>query len=201
MTKSAENGKDLVEKARSAARRYRTSWLELAQVLVEVRRSEAWKESGATTFDEFVTRDLSLKASEAHQLIANYGFLEKHEKKVLDKPIEQVKLPDAKVINLLEKAEQRGQLTDKEYDGIRDRVWDPEVTTAELTRDITGRFPAPPPPEPSPAQRLKRLANTGNRFLEEVRSSRQIPTATKERLAAAIEEIEEIAENHQGARA
>jgi hypothetical protein len=34
-----------------------------------------------------------------------------------------------------------------------------------------------------------------------VTASRQIPAEVKERLAAAIEDIEEVAENHQGPRA
>jgi hypothetical protein len=201
MGTAANSEPNLRAAAKAAAHRYRSTWIELAAVLTQIKREQPYTEWKFTSFEDFVTRDLFMKPSEANQLVANYAFLEKHEKKVLEKPLEEAKIPDPKVIGLLEKADARGQLTDKQYEAIREQIWDPEVSAAEVTKEITGRFPAPPPAEPSTAQKLRRLANGGRRYYEEVKASRMISAATKERLEAAIEEIEEAAESHREARA
>ncbi len=198
----AQKNTELRVAAKEAARRYRSTWVELAGVLAEIRRTQAFSDWGHASFDDYVSRELAMKPTEAHQLVSNHAFLEKHDKKALEKlPRAEEAVPDAKVISLLDKAAERGQLTEKDYDSLRYKIWNPDVATSELTKEIAGRFPAPPPAEPTTAQRLRRLASTGRRYYEEVKGARLVPAATKERLEAAVAEIEEIAENHQGARA
>ncbi len=201
MTTTTSKGTILRDTVKAAAKRFRSGWVELAELLTRVRQEEMFKEWGFATFDDYVAQDLLLTKAMANQLVQNYAFLEKHDKKRLEKADGPTEAPAFEVVKVLSKADERGQLEDKDYDAISDRIWDTAESGPALAQELTGRFPAPPPAEPSPGQKLRRLASTGKRFLEEVKHSRQVPAATKERLAAAIEEIEELAENHSEARA
>src|SRR5215813_12496762 len=56
------------------ARRFKRTWIELAQALVQVRERETYLRWGYGSFDEYVTRELRLKRGTVDKLCASYAF-------------------------------------------------------------------------------------------------------------------------------
>jgi hypothetical protein len=178
----------------SAARRFKASWTELGELLVRVRKEASHEQWGYSTFEAYCLRELHIKRQTALKLTNSYAFLEKHERDILNKPPEE--RPAFEVVEVLAKAEERGQLSEKEYQSIRDEIWRDERPPAMLARELSQRFPAPAPPPPEPNVQLRRFANTARRFAEELKSHRGMPDAIRERAAALADDLEELAAAH-----
>src|SRR5215470_19463387 len=65
------------------AKRFKRTWIELAEALVGVRESETFLRWGYGSFDEYVTRELKLKRGTVDKLCASYGFLRANAPKLL----------------------------------------------------------------------------------------------------------------------
>jgi hypothetical protein len=180
-----------------AARRFKASWVELGALLVRVRKEGLHESWGYPTFEAYCLKELHIRRQTALKLTNSYAFLEKHEREMLNQPPEN--RPSFEVVEVLAKAEERGQLNETEYQAIRDDIWKEDKPPAELAKELSQRFPAPPPPQPPANVQLKRFANTARRFAEELSSSRQVPDAIRERASALAEDLEELAKNHKAA--
>jgi hypothetical protein len=175
----------------TAARRFKSSWTELGAMLVRVRKEAAYEQWGYSTFEAYCLKELHIRRQTALKLTNSYAFLEKHEREVLNKPVEE--RPSFEVVEVLAKAEERGQLSENEYQSIRDEIWKDERPPQAVARELSQRFPAPEPQAPAPAVQLRRLASTARRFADELKHSRKVPDAIQERAAALAEDLEELA--------
>lgn len=178
----------------SAARRFKASWTELGSLLVRVRNEATYAQWGYSTFEGYCLKELHIKRQTALKLTNSYAFLEKHEREILNRPPEE--RPAFEVVEVLAKAEERGQLSEKEYQSIRDEIWKDERPPAALARELSQKFPAPPPPTPEPNVQLRRFANTARRFAEELRGHKQVPDAVADRASALADDLEELAAAH-----
>jgi hypothetical protein len=176
-----------------SARKFKSIWVELGALLIRVRKEQSYKEWGFETFDTYCLKELHIKRQTALKLTNGYAFLEKHERELLNKPPEE--RPAFEVVEVLAKAEERGQLSDAEYKSIRDSIWNPpaEKTQAELVRELSQKFPAPPPPPAPKDLQLRRFAATAKRFAQELRSAHKVvPEAIRERAEALAGDLDEL---------
>src|ERR1700733_6215454 len=65
------------------ARRFKASWIELAESLSEVRRGGQWKGWGFDSFEEYARNELHLKPETADKLTGSYQFLQRRAPEVL----------------------------------------------------------------------------------------------------------------------
>lgn len=177
-----------------SARRFKASWLDLARHLVRVRGEGLWQEWGYATFEAYCAKELRIKKATAQKLVSSYGFLEKHEPEVLEDEERARKTPSFEVIEVLSKAEERGQLDDQTYREVREKIFDQPVAVAEIKRELARRFPEP---EPDPEEgaidlSLKRLANQARKLARDLSGNGKIPRAVAERAAALAEDVEEL---------
>lgn len=175
----------------SAARRFKASWTELGAMLVRVRNEASYEQWGYSTFEGYCLKELKIKRQTALKLTNSYAFLERHEREILNKPPEE--RPAFEVVEVLAKAEERGQLSEEEYQSIRDEIWKDERPPAALARELSQRYPAPAPPAPEPNVQLRRFANTARRFAEELRANKKVPDAVADRAGALADDLEELA--------
>ena len=126
-----------------AAKRFKSSWVELGKLLATVRNDGTFQEWGYPTFETYCLSELRIKKQTADKLTRNFGFLEKHEPQVMRTPELAEAAPAFEVVEVLAQAEERGQLSAQEYKSIRDSIWNQEKPTSELRRELTERFPAP----------------------------------------------------------
>jgi hypothetical protein len=174
----------------AAARRFKSSWFELGRLLVQVRAANAWEGWGFDSFEAYCTGELHIRRATAEKLLRSYGFLKRHER---EEPTEPERAPAFEVVTVLADAEERGQLTERDYARVRDAIWDPGRPQAELRRELTERFPAPERTVDAAAQ-LRRFALTARRLATDLRASHRVPAAAKRTAEALADELESLLE-------
>lgn len=175
-----------------AARRYKASWVELARLLVQVKRDESWREWGHASFERYCTSELFIRKQTAEKLLASFGFLERHEP-ALARPRGEARAPPFEVIEVLSRAEAAGRLSESGWQELREEVLE-APTTALVNKRLTEKFGRPAPaPVPPRAERLTRLAAAARRVAEACRGERSLPAALVERAAALADSLEELA--------
>ncbi len=65
------------------ARRFKASWLEMAEILVEVRRTDSFRRWGYEDFFTYSADELLLKRATVEKLTMSYGVLERHAPEML----------------------------------------------------------------------------------------------------------------------
>lgn len=175
-----------------AARRFKAGWVELARHLARVRAEGLFEEWGYATFEAYCSRELRIKKATAQKLVMSYGFLEKHEPRVLADPEQIRRAPAFEVVQVLSQAEEQGQLDEESYREVREKLWERPVAPAELKRELAKRFPAPEPEEPPVDLTLKRLAAAARKLARDLSGCSRIPRAVAERAAALAEDVEEL---------
>jgi hypothetical protein len=164
-----------------AARRYKASWVELARLLVQVKRDESWREWGHASFDRYCTGELFIRKLTAEKLLASFGFLERHE--------------PALVIEVLSRAEAAGRMSESGWQELREEVLEQSPTTALVNKRLTEKF-GPPARAPAPprGERLTRLAAAARRVADGCRGERSLPPALVERAGSLADALEELAD-------
>ncbi len=167
-----------------AARRYKASWVELARLLVQVKRDESWREWGHASFERYCTSELFIRKLTAEKLLASYGFLDRHEP-ALARSRGEPRAPPFEVIEVLSRAEASGRLSESGWQELREEVLERSPTPAVVNRRLTEKYGKPPAaPAPPRGERLARLAAAASRLAEACRAERGVPPALAERAAA-----------------
>lgn len=172
----------------AAARRFKSSWFELGRLLSQVRATDAWQSWGFASFDAYCTGELHIRRATAEKLLRSYGFLHRHERV---EPEASERAPPFEVVTVLAEAEERGQLSERDYARVRDSIWDPGRSPAELRRELGERFPAPERAVDAHSA-LARFARTARRLATELRASSQVPAAAKRTAEALADELESL---------
>lgn len=187
---AAGDGDGLRTTVLAAARRFKSSWFELARLLVQVRSGGAWQAWGFETFDAYCGRELHIRRATADKLLRSYGFLRRHER---GDPEDVERAPAFEVVTVLADAEERGQLSERDYAKLREALWDPGRPPAELRRELGERFPRPARAVDGPGE-IRRFAHSARRLARELRASPRVPAAVKRTAEALADELESLAE-------
>lgn len=174
----------------SSARRFKSTWVELGRLLIQVRDEARYEEWGFGSFEAYCLKELHIRKPTALKLTRGYAFLDKHEPEEVRRPEIAQRAPAFEVVEVLADAEERGQLSADEYQSIRASIWDEERPTATLKRELVEKFPKPPPPPPPEGLYLKRLAQTARRLANELAAARGIPSTLADRAGALAQEVE-----------
>lgn len=123
-------------------RRFKASWLELAEALAEVKRGKSWERWGHTSFDDYTRKELKLQPSTVEKLTGSYTFLQKRAPEIIKRDPLDTPMPSYQAIDFLRRAEERaeesGAVPDEALDDIRKRILDdgaPVATVAKLYKD------------------------------------------------------------------
>jgi hypothetical protein len=129
-------------------RRFKASWLELAEALADVKRKKSWERWGYDTFDAYAKAELKLRPETVEKLTGSYVFLHKRAPEVLRRDPLDSPLPSYQAIDFLRRAEERAAEDDSVPNDaivdIRKKVLDdgvPVATVARLYKDTL--FPVP----------------------------------------------------------
>lgn len=174
-----------------AAKRFKSSWVDLGKLLVKVRNDASFEEWGYPTFEAYCLAELRIRRQTADKLTRSFSFLDKHEPERMRDSGAAEAAPAFELVEVLAQAEERGQLTNQEYKSVRDSIWDQEKPTSELRRELTEKF-APPQSQASDKGELKRLWTMGKRLAAELRANKKVPKAVTERADALAADLEEL---------
>ncbi len=177
-----------------AAKRFKSSWVDLGKLLVKVRDSALYETWGYPSFEAYCLAELRIRKNTALKLTRNFSFLDKHEPERVKAPDITEQAPAFEVVEVLAQAEERGQLSAQEYKSIRDSIWNQEKPTSELRRELTEKFPVPEA-RANHALEFKRLWTLAKRLHAELAANKKIPRAVAERAEALATDLEELAGN------
>ena len=181
-----------------AAKRFKSSWVELGKLLVKVRDGALYEEWGYPTFEAYCLAEVRIRKNTADKLTRSFSFLDKHEPRAMAQEDIVETAPAFEVVQVLADAEDRGKLSAQEYKSIRDSIWDQERPVSELKRELVEQFP-PEVKETNDATHLKRMAAWARKLASELQGNKKVPRALVERAEALAEEVEEL--SHKRAEA
>ncbi len=172
------------------AKRFKSSWVELGKMLVQVRDQALFEEWGYPSFESYCLAELKIRKQTAYKLTRSFGFLDRHEQDAVRQPDITEVAPPFEVVEVLAQAEERGQLSAQEYKSIRDSIWNQERPPSEMRRELTERFPPPAPEAPTGDQLVKRHVSLAKKLALELQGNKKVPRAIVERALALVEDLE-----------
>ncbi len=121
------------------ARRFKTSWIELAQALTATKRSGRWKEWGFDSLEAYAKSELHMRAETVEKLTGSYTFLQRKAPSVLARDALSEPIPGYEAVDFLRRAEASETAPRDTVDAIRRRVLDdvaPARTVSKEYRDV-----------------------------------------------------------------
>jgi hypothetical protein len=116
------------------ARRFKASWVDLAEALSEARRSGRWKAWGHPSFEDYTKRELHLRAETVEKLTGSYAFLSRRAPEVLARDGVGSPIPTWQAVDFLRRAEEQEGAPDEAVAEIRRRVLDDAAPLPALAR-------------------------------------------------------------------
>ena len=121
------------------ARKFKRSWIDLAEVLVRVREADSFLRWGFASFDDYCTRELRLKRGTVDKLCASYGFLRANAPRLArgepadDDDIIQ-HIPSWQAVDFVARAEERGAAEPDVLDEMKRAVFEEGAPMPVLSR-------------------------------------------------------------------
>ncbi len=126
----------------SVARQFKSSWVELGEQLSQVRNKGEFNDWGHTSFEDYCRDEVRIKKDTALKLTGAYNFLKKAEPEILVRNEQMLPVPDYRSIDLLRQAQEEQQMSEEQYQQLREAVFEKErshPTVAKQFRELTGQ--------------------------------------------------------------
>ena len=181
------------------ARRFKTSWVELAEALTAARKHSSWRNWGYDSLEAYAKAELRLKPETVDKLTGSYSFLKKRAPAVLERDPLVDPMPSYHAVDFLRRAEASEDAPPDAVEEIRRRVIDeaaPVTAVSRAYKDVV--FPID---EGTRRDRdLAGLKNVAKRLRELLSETQAVPrklagevTVSLDKLLARIEEKVEAA--------
>ncbi len=123
-----------------AARGFKSSWIDLGQLLYSVSKDKKYKDWGFLTFEAYCEKEVGIKQQTAMKMLKSYYFLEKEEPAFLKEAASEertpTQIPGFESVNALRIAKESERLTPKQYEDLREDVMDGKKEEGELKKKI-----------------------------------------------------------------
>lgn len=127
-------------RALDAARHFKSSWIELGQLLYSIHRDKLFRDWGYLTFDAYCAKEVGIRRATAVKLLKSYGFLEREEPAFLKPDALQErkpdKIPSLDAVNMLRLASENEDYPEDDYDELREAVLDRAVPEEDLKKKV-----------------------------------------------------------------
>jgi hypothetical protein len=172
----------------ACARRFKSSWIELAAALTRVKRGGHWKRWGYDTFEHYAKSELHLRQETVDKLTGSYSFLQKRAPGVLDRDGLSSPIPSYQAVDFLRRAEEADGAPEDALGEIHRLVLDegaPLTAVARQYKDVV--FPM------SDADRRSRDASTlrsaATRLRDLLPETKAVPKKLAGEVAAMVERL------------
>jgi hypothetical protein len=172
----------------ACARRFKSSWIELAAALTRVKRGGQWKRWGYDTFEHYAKSELHLRQETVDKLTGSYSFLQKRAPGVLDRDGLSSPIPSYQAVDFLRRAEEADGVPEDAVGEIHRLVLDegaPLAAVARQYKDVV--FPM------SDADRRSRDASTlrsaATRLRDLLPETKAVPKKLAGEVAAMVERL------------
>jgi hypothetical protein len=117
-------------------RRFKASWLELAEALSEARRSAHYKRWGYASFEDYTKKELHLRQETVDKLTGSFMFLKKRAPEVLTRDGLSRTIPTYQAVDFLRRAEAEEDAPEEAVEAIRQRVIDDVAPLPSIVRQF-----------------------------------------------------------------
>lgn len=116
-------------------RRFKASWIELAEALTHVRKRGTWQRWGYQTVEEYAQKELKLRADTVEKLTGSYAFLKRSAPQVLERDGVEHSIPSYQAVDFLRRAEEREDAPEGVVSDIRKKVLDDVLPLPTVARE------------------------------------------------------------------
>ena len=120
-------------------RRFKSSWIELAEMLSACQKTQSFTRWGYAGFEEYYRKELHLKTSTVNKLVGSYAFLRKSAPEVFERDGITQEMPTIQSIDFLRRAEeaaQDGQVTADLLAEVRRAVIDEGLPLGKVSKQF-----------------------------------------------------------------
>jgi hypothetical protein len=160
----------------ASARQFKSSWVDLGEKLLKVKREGLFQEWGYQDFIDYCRKEVRIKQPTAQKLTLAYHYLEQKEPDLLRGENALQTLPDYRAVDLLRQAEEEQQLSQDEISQLRQAV---------LSENRSF---------PTVRQRFNQASQARRDSSEQRRFALQAVLSAGRRLSTALEGIDELKE-------
>jgi hypothetical protein len=170
------------------ARRFKASWIELAEGLTDARRHGHWRRWGFGSLEEYAKTELHLRAETVEKLTGSFQFLKSKAPDVLRRDGVSAPIPSYQSVDFLRRAEAEGETKGDVMEALRKRVLDEGAAPAAVSREFKAAvFPI------DEATRKERdaaaLRNVAKRLKEILEGTRAVPRRLAGEVGEALEKL------------
>lgn len=124
--------------ALEAAKRFKTTWIDLGRVLWTVWKDRAFREWGYLTFETYCAKEVGVRGPTAKKLLQSYSFLEREEPVALQRmhASPPATLPHYEAVNALRLLKQRPAVPPARYQEVRAQVLEQGREPLDVRRGI-----------------------------------------------------------------
>jgi hypothetical protein len=170
------------------ARRFKASWIELAEALTAVKRSSAWRSWGYDSFEAYAKGELKIRQETADKLTGSYTFLKRRAPGVLERDALREPIPSYQAVDFLRRAEASEDTPKGTVDAIRRRVLDDAAPAATVVRAF-GNVVFPIDEAQRQAREVAGLKNVAKRLRDLLSETRAVPRKLAGEVGGALERL------------
>ncbi len=170
------------------ARRFKASWIDLAEALTRAKRGHRWKEWGFDSFEAYAKGELKLRQETVDKLTGSYSFLKRRAPGVLSRDALQEPIPSYQAVDFLRRAEASTHAPRDTVDAIRRRVIDDAAPAASLSRTY-GDVVFPIDASKRRARDVAGLRNVAKRLLELLTGTHAVPPKLASEVIEALSKL------------
>jgi len=124
-----------------ASRKFKSSWIELGQILYTVYKDKHFKTWGYLSFEAYCQSEVGIQKQTAGKLIHSYYFLEKDEPEILkgihsDGSTAPKNIPSLDAVNVLRLASKNKELTEDDYQDFKKSVFQDGKDGKEVKKQV-----------------------------------------------------------------
>jgi hypothetical protein len=181
----------------ATARRFKSSWVELGEKLLQIQKQGQFREWGYDSFEDYCSREIRIKKPTAQKLTLAYRYLEKDEPELLVRQTELKPLPDYRSVELLRQAREEKSFSEDEYAELRRAVIEEERSHPTILKRFK-EVAASRDEGPDQVHLGKTALAAARRLESALRPLADLPPAFQEELARLIACLEERVEAGEG---
>jgi len=155
-------------------RRFKASWIELAEALADVKKSSRFSTWGYGSFEEYARRELRLKPDTVDKLLGSFTFLRKRAPEVLQRDGVARAIPSYQAVDFLRRAEESEEAPRDVVAEIRKQVIDEGAGLPSVTKQFKDVV-FPPTADERKDRDKNAIVNTATRLRDLLQDTRAVP--------------------------
>lgn len=168
-------------------RRFKSSWIELAEGLTRAQREGSWKRWGYESFDDYAKGELHLRPDTVQKLVGSFTFLKKSAPEILERGDVRA-IPSYQAVDFLRRAESQERAPTEAVEEIRRKVLEEGVSLPTVSK----KFSDVVFPLDAKTKRQRDAAgvkNVATRLKELLGETRAVPRALADEVAESLERL------------